>query len=174
MRGWKTKRQNTGNNYSERTLCLLKNQKLHISGLPRGDGGGGGWSRVTVAKVLPYGGEQMRGRRRRPESIYSKFRIHTTRLPRRDGVNNSLLSSSLPSRTRLSFRLPPSQPLALMWRRVPPPAATGITHSDEKKTISGATGSYGGATLLQRGAGLDTHSATLQRGLAYLHDELIH
>lgn len=138
-------------------LRVPKNQKLHILGLSDG-----GRSRVKVAKVLPYGGERMEGRHRWPESSSFKFRIHTTWLPRRDGVNNSLLSSSL-SHTSLPPPLPPSQPPALMWRRVAPPAATGITHSDEKKTISGATGSDGGATPLQRGTGLDTHSAPLQR-----------
>lgn len=52
-------------------------------------------SRVTVAKVLPYGAERRGGRHRWLESSYSKFRIHTTWQPRRDGVNNSLLFSSI-------------------------------------------------------------------------------
>lgn len=68
-----------------------------------------------VAKVLPYGaewmGEEGGGGHQCLESSYSEFRIHTTR---RDGVNNSLLSSSLPSRTHLFFHLPSSQPPALM------------------------------------------------------------
>lgn len=137
-------------------LCLPKNQKLHIVGLSDG-----GRSRVKVAKVLPYGGERMEGRHRWPESSSFKFRIHTTWLPRRDGVNNSLLSSSL-SHTSL-FPPPTVSASSSHVEESCPPAATGITHSDEKKTISGATGSDGGATPLQRGTGLDTHSAPLQR-----------
>lgn len=136
--------------------CLPKNQKLHIVGLSDG-----GRSRVKAAKVLPYGGERMEGRHRWPESSSFKFRIHMTWLPRRDGVNNSLLSSSL-SHTSL-FPPPTVSACSSHVKESCPPAATGITHSDEKKTISGATGSDGGATPLQRGTGLDTHSAPLQR-----------
>lgn len=138
-------------------LCLLKNQKLHIVGLSNG-----GRSRVKVTKVLPYGGERMEGHHCWPKNSYFKFRIHMMWLPWQDAMSNSLLFSSLshisyfPSH-HLSHQ--PSCEEKLL------PAATGITHSDEKKTISGATGSDSGATPLQRGTGLDTHSATLQRAL---------
>lgn len=126
---------------------------------------------MKVAKVLPYGGERMEGRHRWPESSSFKFRIHTTRLPRRDGVNNSLLSSSL---SHTSLFPPPtvSASSSHVKESCPPPRRPGSLIQMKRKQFQVPQDRMAAPPRCSEALGWTRTRPPCREPLAYLHDEL--